>query len=147
MTWFLSLFAGRSWQTYAMIGLGIALAVAIGIAWWKDGQVSARDQKIGALNVQIEGLVETIGQERIDRLKDRAFAALNSKAQAEAITQLEKQVSQRRVIERKIYVDRPIPVDVEAACRPVLDALNADLGSLRDILAGGGAAAGQAGRH
>jgi hypothetical protein len=119
-------------------GLAAALAIAVGFGAWQLDRVSDRDIEIGQQNVRIEGLNSRLTDERSERLQDRAYAALNARNQSDAMRSLEFAVQKRQTIERKIYVDRPTPVDIEHACRPVLDAFNADLDELWASIRGTG---------
>lgn len=145
MSWLLSLFGGgsaiRAYITAALIG---ALAIT-GIAiWMQTRRISAQAEEIGAHKAAYAALQVAYDDERRERLQDRAFAELNARMLTDALTEAQALAAKERIIERRIYVDRPIPVDVETACRPVLDAFNADLAGLRNLLGGDSGAVGGA---
>lgn len=151
LSWGKSLLTGGAGiSTYLVIALGISVAFGL----WQLARVSDRDETIGAQRVVIKTKDDTIAAreselrgERADRLRDRADAALNSELQRQALNAAQSAAGRRRIIEKVIYVDKPIPAEVEARCADdVLAAFNADvLPWLHAIVNGAGATAAAAG--
>lgn len=123
----------RAWITG---GLVVAVLLLAGFGAWQLDRVSTRDKTIGQMAERIDGLNGELAGERTERLQDRAFAALNARLHRDAMGQVQTLNRRLRDMERTIHA-RPIAADIEAACRPVLDAFNDDLaGGLRGLIPG-----------